>query len=421
MAGKLICGRMTQPSLLGHPDFMRLWTAQSVSAVGSRFTRTALPIVAISGLAATKGEIGVLSALGFVASVAVGLVLGGWIDQQTKRPLLVAMDLVRAASVAAIPVAWAMDALNVGLLFAVAVMSGAASAIFHTADNAYLPMLIAPSQLVEGNSKLQTSESVAEIVGPGLAGVLIQMLGWPVAMVADALSYIWSAAWLSRIANPAPPAMDGAPEGHVMAGIRQGLRLVWVHPLVRPLWIAQGVQAFFGGFFMALYMVFALTELKLGEAAVGLIIGVGGAGALLGVALTGPARRQFGAGGAILLGLALGQAGMLLIPLSAVAGPLTIPALIAHQLVSDGAFTIYLILSGSLRQTVIPQDLLARAQSAFTVSDGLAMTTGALASGVLADAIGTTPVVWIGVIGGLTAIIPVAISRLPGLKEFPVS
>jgi MFS family permease len=410
---------MTEPplNLLRHPDFMRLWIAQGVSAFGGRFTRTALPIVAVGGLAASPGEVGILSALGFVPTILAGVFLGGWIDRRPKKSLLIAMDLMRAGCVIAIPAAWLLSALNMWWLYAAAFIAGAGTAVFQTADNAYLPALIPKSSLVDGNSKLETTESLAEIGGPGLAGVVIQYLGWPIAMAFDAATYVWSAFWLTRISNPGAPETESPAPENPFADIADGMRACWRHDLVRALWLAQTLQALFAGFFMTLYMVFALKVLALGEAALGLIIGMGGVGALIGVALAGPMRRWFGYGGAMIVGLAVGQAASLLIPASAIAGPLQIPALLAHQLIGDGALTVFFILAGSLRQSVLPQDMLGRAHSAFSVTGGVAITAGALISGGLADVIGTSAAVWIGVVGGLFAVGPALASRLPGLKK----
>jgi predicted MFS family arabinose efflux permease len=409
----------TPQSLLRHPDFMRLWIAQSVSAMGGRFTRTALPIVAISGLAAQPSEVGILSALGFAPSIAVGLFLGGWIDRRPKKHLLIAMDLLRAVCVLAIPLAWALEILTIWWLYAAALLSGAGTSVFSTADNAYLPALIPKDKLVDGNTKLETSESVAEIAGPGLAGVVIQFLGWPVAMAIDAASYLWSAVWLSRIANPGRPHEVSVAPGNPFADIAHGLHLCWTHPLVRPLLLAQTIQSLFGGFFMTLYMIFALQVLQLGEAALGLVIGAGGIGALAGVALVQPLKRSLGYGGAMVSGLAAGQLAAILIPVSAGAGSLQIPALLGHQLIGDGALTVFFILAGSLRQAVLPHDMLARAHSAFSVSCGIAIVLGALVSGWLATAIGATAAVWIGVIGGMLAVAPVVVPRLLFLKSMP--
>jgi predicted MFS family arabinose efflux permease len=279
--------------------------------------------------------------------------------------------------------------------------------------------LIPKQSLVDGNGKLEATESVAEIGGPGLAGIVIQYFGWPMAMIADASSYVWSAFWLTRISNAGAPERAVEAPKTVFADIALGFALCWRHPLVRPLLVAQTVQSFFGGFFMALYMVFALTVLNLGEAAIGLIIGAGGVGALIGVGLVESARRRLGYGGAIVAGMVVGQTAALLIPLSASAGPLQVPALLAHQLLGDGALTVFFVLSASLRQSVLPQDTLARAHSAFSVAGGLAVTVGALVSGWLAGSFGTVPVVWFGVLGGMAAAAPLALSGVARMREPP--
>jgi MFS family permease len=410
-------------ALTSHPDFMRLWIAQGVSALGGRFTRTALPMVAIGALAANPTEVSILSALGLAPAVMVGLFAGGWIDRQAKRPLLVAMDITRAVILIALPLAWALGALNIWLLYLAAALSGAASTVFQTADNAYLPALIGKGQLLEGNAKLETTESVAEIAGPSLAGVVIQALGWPLALMIDAASYLWSALWLLRIANPgAVEANPAARPQHILSGIALGMRLCWTGPSIRPLLAAGTLQSGFGGFFFALYMLFVLKDLNLGEGTVGLIIGVGGIGALLGAVLVEPAKRAFGFGPTLLLSLATGQIAMLLIPLSAVLGPMQIPALIGHQLVSDGALTVFFILSVSLRQSIMPQNSLARAQSAFNVTEGASTVLGALTAGALAEWVGTPTAIMIGAIGGLLAVLPIVLSPLWKMHAaFPAS
>ena len=256
-------------------------------------------------------------------------------------------------------------------------------------------------------------ESGSEIAGPGLAGFVIQFLGWPMALIFDGASYIWSALWLSRISNPGQTApATQTPAQHVFADIAFGFDLCWRHDQVRPLLLAQVFQTFAGGFFMSLYMVFTLQTLHLGEAIVGTIIGVGGIGALIGVWGLEPLKNRLGYGPATVTALALGQAAQVLVPLSGSLGSLQIPALVAHQLLADGILTIYFILSGSLRQSVLPQDALARARSAFLVVEGVSITIGALIAGALAQEVGVLIAVWTGVLVGLLAIVPLAFSTL---------
>ena len=264
-----------------HSDFRKLWAAQAVSAVGSRVTRTALPIIAITTLNASAVSVSILSAMAMAPGVVVAVFAAGQIDRSRKRPLLISMDLARAALMLTIPLAGLLDILTMAHLILVAALAGAATAIFNIADTAYLPRLVPAALLVDGNTRLQTSEAIAEIAGPSLAGVLIQAVTAPVAIVTDALSFVWSAAWLARIQAgeaTAPPS-----EHHnVLRDAVVGWRSCSRHPIVFPLLLSQGIFGLFGGFFSAMYMVFTLRTLGLDAATIGLVIGVGGIGALWG-------------------------------------------------------------------------------------------------------------------------------------------
>ncbi len=188
-----------QNGLLAQPDFRRLLAAQAVSAVGSRITRTALPIIAVNTLHASATATAFLSAMTMLPGVVVALFAAGRIDRARKRPLLILMDLVRAALLLTLPVAAYFGALTMMQLVVIATLTGAATAIFLVAKSAYLPRLIDARQLVDGNTKLQSTEAVAEIAGPGIAGALIQAVTAPVAIIVDALSFVWSAWWLREI------------------------------------------------------------------------------------------------------------------------------------------------------------------------------------------------------------------------------
>jgi hypothetical protein len=177
-------------SLATHADFRRLWAAQAVSAVGSRITRTALPIVAIQSLGASGAGVSLLSAMTTAPGVVVALFASGFIDRARKRPLLIAMDVARVALLMTLPLAALFGLLTMAQLVVVAALTGAASAVFVIAKSAYLPRLIKVEQLVDGNTRLQTTEAVAEVAGPSVAGFLIQAVTAPVAIVVDALSFL---------------------------------------------------------------------------------------------------------------------------------------------------------------------------------------------------------------------------------------
>jgi MFS family permease len=386
-----------------HPDFLRLWAAQAASAFGSRVTRTALPILAILTVGATPTEVAVLSALGVAPGVLVGLWAGGRVDRTARRPLLVGADLVRALLILTIPAAAWLGALSMAQLYAVAAAVGAATTLFQIADNSFLPALVGRDLLVEGNARLEATDSIAEAAGPGIAGVLVQWLTAPVALAVDALTYLWSALLLSRIrAREAPPAPAG-PAASVLDDVRAGFRACLAHPLVGRLLLAEAVTYLFGGFFLALYMVLALETLRLSPAAAGLVISVGGVGAFAGALLAAPLGRTLGTGRALAVSLAVGQAANLLVPLAAHAGRWAIPLLAAQQLVGDAFLGAYIVHAVSLRQRELPESVLGRANATFHVVTGALLPVGALLAGPLASNLGITTTLWVGAAGGLLA------------------
>lgn len=404
-------------TLWRHRDFLHLWAAQALSAFGSRLTRTAVPVIAITMLDAAPWELSLLTVSAVLPGVAVGLFAGGFVDRRRKRPLLVAADLARASCLLTVPAAAWLGALGLWQLCAVAAIAGGFTTVFRIADNAYLPALVGRRNLPEGNAKLEATDAVAEIAGPGAAGVLIHVAGAPVALAVDAATYLWSAALLGRIRTVEVPS-EAAPRVSVWHDVAVGWRASLSHPLVRPTLIAGGVQSFFGGFFAALYVLFALTAAGLDVATLGLVIGMGGVGALAGALVAERLAKLSGAGPAMIAAMGAGQAAALLIPLAAGAGSLAVPLLVAHQLLGDALLVAYFIHATSLRQSVLPEASLGRANAAFHVTDGALTPLGALAAGALAEVAGVESAVWIGVVGGLAAIAPLAVPALRRLQSY---
>jgi len=395
------------------PDFLRLWAAQAVSALGSRISRTALPVIAILSLGADPAAVALLAALSTAPGVLVGLFAGGFVDRSRKRPLLVGADLARAALVLSVPVAAWAGGLGMLQLYVVAALTGMATSLFQIADNTYLPTLVGQDRLVEANARLESTDAIAEIAGPGAAGILIQVLTAPVTMVADALSYLWSAALLGSIrAEEAPAAPEGgaaAEKASLLEDLRVGLHHGFGHPVIGATFLALGVQAFFGGAFAGLYMLYLLERLALDPATVGLIIGVGGIGGLGGSFVAGWLGRRLGVGPAMILSFAVGQAGSLLIPLAAQLGPLAVPALVLHQLLGDGFLVAFFIHAVSARQAMLPLHVLGRVNATLHVLTGALLPAGTLAAGWGARRFGVEAVIWVGVVGGLAA--PLALLR----------
>jgi len=417
-------------SLRGHADFRRLWSAQAVSAFGSRITRTALPIIAVANLGVPENVVGWLMGLQLAPAVLLSLLAGGFVDRGSKRRILIAADLIRAVLVMSISLAWMFGVLDIIHVIVVGAVVGGASALDQITDVAYLPALIGKDQLVEGNAKLEVTEAVAEITGPASAGGLIWLLGAPLVVVVDGLAYLWSAMMLHRITATERPSSDpstsfdsaGRQRSRVVHDLRVGLGAVFRHPHLRAIVIAHMVWAISGGFFISLYTPYCLRELDLSTATFGVVIAMGGIGSLAGALLSRTMTRWFGLGKTMVVACAMSLACGLFIPLAG--GPwlggslvMTLALLFAHQLFSDGFAVAFLIQAVTLRQTVLPDRVLGRANAAIhTCTTGL-LAISAVIAGQIGDSIGLRDGVWVGVLVGLLA--PLALLPLLKLKEMP--
>ena len=386
------------------PAFRRLWTAAAVSAVGSRITRTALPVIAVSSLAATPRQAALLGALSWGPGAVIGLVAGGWVDRRRKRTLLVVADVLRAVLVLSLPIAHVLGALHLAHLYVVAAIVGAASALFYLTELSYLPELVSGEQLVDANGVTQATESVAEITGPALAGGLIRAIGAPLAVTLDALSYLWSATFLRGLPDALPEAAAG-PRSTIAGDLRTGFAALWRDRVVRRLALSELGAAMASGTFLGLYMVFALRALALGEATVGLVIGFGGVGALLGATLAPRLARVHATGWLLPLCL-ISQAAALLIPAATGSAALVIGFLVAHQLLGDGARTAYGVIAISLRQRRLEPATMGRANAALHAVETGILLVAAIGAGELAERIGLRTTMWIGLATGLLAVVP---------------
>jgi hypothetical protein len=414
---------MPRTGLWRHADFMRLWSAQAISAFGSRITRTALPIIAVSELDQAEVVVSLLMVSQLAPGILVGLTAGGFVDRNRKRPILVWADLVRAIAVASLTIAWLLGILSMFHVIVVGILVGGASALFQITDTAYLPGLIPREQLADGNSKLESTEAIAEITGPASAGVLIAAVGAPLAVAIDALSYVWSALRLGAIRFVEEPpsaaisaSMTASRRGH---DLRVGLRAVFGHPIVRPIMLSHMVWAISGGFFMALYTLWCLRELHISTTLFGVIVAMGGVGSLAGSLLSRRFVASLGLGRALVTMSALSLVCALLIPLAGATSSFAIAILflVLHQILSDGFSVAFVIQAVTLRQTVLPRHVLGRSNAAIHVFTSGLLPIGAGLAGVIAELAGTEVAVWVGVCLGLIA--PFFLLPLRHLREMP--
>lgn len=378
---------------------MMLWTGQTVSELGSRITRDGLPLAAVMVLGAGPFEMGMLRAIGGAAVLLLGLYAGVWVDRLRRRPIMVLADIGRALLLAAIPIAALFHKLNMPLLYVVAALSGVLTVFFDVAYQTYLPSLIERKNVLEGNSKLATSSSIAEIAGPGLTGVLVQALTAPIAILIDAVSFLFSALTVGLIHKP-----EGRPERtHTDDPIREslaGMRFIWSHPILRALAGYAVCAFFFFGIFGSVYVVFALRDLKMGPVLLEIAIACGGVAALLGSMIARRVSSRFGVGRTLIgttLILAVSSA---LIPLAR--GTVAAAALfmMASQFLGDVSMVIYNVHEISLRQTVAPENVLGRVNASMRLLTFGVLPLGSLAGGLIAEPWGIRAALWIAV-GGL--------------------
>ncbi len=246
-----------------HADFMRLWGGQTVSELGSRITRDGLPLVALLVLGATPLQMGVLAAVGATVVLLISLPAGVWVDRLRRKPIMIAADLGRGLVVASIPIAALTQRLSLEQLYVVVALNGGFTVLFDAAYEAYLPALISRDRLVDGNSKLALSSSMAEVLGPGLAGFLVQLLTAPIAMAVDALSFLASIGSLMLIRKPEPPPNPIETRRPLVHEMIEGVRWVWGDRRLRALALASGTRSFFGNFYAVLYSLVCATVSRL--------------------------------------------------------------------------------------------------------------------------------------------------------------
>ncbi|MFN8597612.1 MAG: MFS transporter [Anaerolineae bacterium] len=391
--------RSRSASLWRQPDFMKLWLGQTISELGSRITRDGLPFVALLVLNATPSQMGVITAAGSLAVLLTGMPAGVWVDRLRRRPLLIAADIGRALIIASVPFAAFTHQLRIEQLYLVVALNGALTVLFDAAYEAYLPTLIDRTQLVDGNSKLQFSDSTAEVLGPGLAGFLVQALTAPIAMAFDALSFLASIISLWFIRQPEARPTSHTSQPHVWHEMIDGVRYVWGDARLRALALSGGTRSFFGNFIGVLYALFAVRELGLGAAALGLTVAVGGVGGLWGAAVTTRVTQRWGVGRTLLVTQIVASLFTFFIPLAGGSWVTATLMLMTAQLIGDGLSTIGGINQVSLRQAITPDHLRGRVSSSLSWLVAGIGPIGALIGGGLAETIGPRPTLLIAAIG----------------------
>jgi MFS family permease len=405
-------------SLWKHSDFLKLWVGQTISRFGSVVTRTALPLVALLVLGAGPLELAYVVISQSLAVLVVGLVAGAWVDRLRRRPILIATDVIRALVLLSIPIAQGLGVLRMEQLYVVAFVEGSLATLFSAAYPAYVPSLIGVDRVVEGNSKLAMSASIAEVGGPGFAGALVQIVSAPFALLVDAFSYVISAISLALIRAPEPPRPKRETTSRIFREVIEGLSAVRQHPVVFPLALRSILGHVSGAFYGVLYSLYLLNELHLDPFLLGVVISAGGVGSLVGSVFASRVVNAIGLGPAILW-MALGASAIgLLTPLAQ--GPVIVATVMVFlpQLIGDGLQTIEGVAEISLVQGLIPDRILGRANATLeVVSHGIGYPIGALIAAGIAETVGVRGAIFVGWAGMAASLLFIVFSPIPRVRK----
>ena len=382
-----------------HADFRKLWAGQTVSLLGSQITALALPVAATLALHATAFQMGILIVAGSLPTLLFGLLVGISVDRFRRRPLLIGADIGRAVVLGSIPLAALFGLLSMGQLYLVAFLAGSLTLLFNIAHMSLLPSLVNHEQLVEGNSKLELSRSGAVIVGPSIAGLLIQLVTAPFAIILDALSFLGSAAFLARIHTEEEALSAPKQQLSVWSNLLAGTMFIVHHPILRSFLASLATFNFFSYMIRALYVLYVLRVLGVSPVLLGVIYAAGSIGFPIGTFFADPIAKRLGTGPTIIWGAGMSNAAYLLIILAHGSLAYAVPVLIAAQMFVSFPSAITAINQSSLRQVLTPNEMRGRVNGAsLFLSSGLG-TIGGLIAGLLGQAVGLRTTLIIAVIG----------------------
>jgi MFS family permease len=407
-------GRLTSriPALLLDRAFRRYWSAQTISMFGDQIATIAMPLAAVLILHAGAADMGYLSALEWLPSLLFALPAGAWIDRRgRRRATMITADLARFVLLGSVPVCYQLGVLTLEQLFGVAFCAGTMSVLFNVSNATLFVALVPEDRYVEGNSLVYSSRALSFVAGPSLGGLLVDLLSAPLTIGVDALSFLGSAHFLSRI-RPAEPPPDVSGHGSVTAGAR----FIRESGLVRASLLAVATINFFNFMFFALFVLYATQTLHVRAGLLGLVLGAGAVGSVLGSLVTRRLAAAIGVGWAYVIGCVLFTAPLLLVPLARGPMPLVLSLLFLAEFGSGFGVMMLDISNGSIFAAVIPNELRSRVTGAFQAVNYGTRPVGGLVGGVLGASIGLRPTLWIATAGGVAGFLWLLPSPLPRFR-----
>lgn len=381
---------MSNDDLLANADFRRYWFSSVINLFGGHIGGLALPMCALVLLQATPAQMGMLTAISAMPFLIVGLPAGVWLDRRTKLPVILGCELVFGLSLASIPLAYWLGVLSMPWMYIVNFVYGVALVASGGAQQVFLTFLVGRDKLVDVQAKLMATDSVGRLIGPGIAGLMVQWLSAPFAVLVNGMAYLVSLWNMSRLeTKEAPPVPTGK---HPLQDLRDGLAFVWEQPLLRVLaWTAAAWHILFYGYF-ALSLLFATRELGMSPGMIGTVQMLGAIGVMVSAAMLKPLTRRFGEGATVLIGLACAGTALTLMPMLPRAlfesGLATAVAYAALTFVFDCGAMLFMMPLSPLRQSVTPDSMLGRMIATMRFMVIAPAPLGALVAGYLGNVYG---------------------------------
>jgi MFS family permease len=413
--------RLRRPTggLWANADFLKLWTGQSISELGTQVSQLAIPIVAAIALHASPIVFSLLAVFGFLPFILFALPAGAWVDRMRRKRVLIVGDAARAVLLATIPITYAFGALTIWQLLVIQFVVGIFTVFFDVAYQSYLPQLVERDHLIEGNSKLQLTVSIAQVAGPSMSGGLIAAITAPYAIVADTISFVISTLFVARIRKleHLPERAEGAARPRMWPEVKEGLNWIVRNPYLRRIAACTGTSNFFGTMGFAIFVLYALRILHLAPWEIGLVFGAGSVGAIIGALVVNRIQKRIGVGPTIIAMAVLFSTAGIAVPLAPKSFPL--PLLIGSFAVTQFGGVAYNITQVSLRQAITPERLQGRMNAAMRWIVWGTIPLGTLLGGALGQVFTLRAALFVSAIGSLPTFLLVLFSPLRHMHEMP--
>ena len=412
--------RAFKGNLWHHKDFLKFWAGDTITQFTGQISGLALPTIAVLTLQVTGFQLGLLDTFGFIAFPTLGLFVGVWMDRIRRKSVMIVANLIQVIALASVPTAFVFGVLDLYQLYVVSLIMGTTTLFFDVAYQSYIPSLVSKEDVVEGNQKLQTSASAADVIGPTIASVSMQVIGAALSFLIDAFGTLVSACNLIfiRKPEPKPESSSASSERHFFAEMKEGIKVITENKL---LWTQAGCgfTANLGtSIFAVAIFLYAYRTLGISEGAIGIAFSIGAIGFIAGVLISSAVTERLGLGRVIALSMAC-KFGLLIVLFAN--GGISVLVIGAAYFIANLGNPIYNINQLSLRQMITPNRLQGRMNATMRTIIWGAIPTGSFLGGIFSASLGTMPTLMIGGFVAGSSLLWITLGPTFKLKKQPES